>query len=63
MNIATLFNLAGPDVIIIIAVIALFFGAKRLPELARGMGQAMREFTKAKDEPLEDKKDQSTQPS
>jgi sec-independent protein translocase protein TatA len=50
MNIASLFNLAGPDLIVILVIVLLLFGAKKLPELARGMGQAMREFTKAKDE-------------
>ncbi|MDQ3621199.1 MAG: twin-arginine translocase TatA/TatE family subunit [Verrucomicrobiota bacterium] len=47
---ASLFNLAGPDLIIILLVVLLLFGAKKLPELARGMGQAVREFSKAKDE-------------
>jgi sec-independent protein translocase protein TatA len=51
MNIlASLLNLGGPDLIIILLIVLLLFGAKKLPELARGMGQAMREFTKAKDE-------------
>ena len=49
-TIASLFNLAGPDVIVILGVVLLLFGAKKLPELARGMGQAVREFSKAKDE-------------
>lgn len=30
--------------------VLIFFGAKRLPELARSMGLAVREFSKAKDE-------------
>ncbi len=47
---ASLFNLAGPDLIIILLIVLLLFGAKKLPELARGMGQAVREFTSAKDE-------------
>jgi sec-independent protein translocase protein TatA len=50
MNIASLFNLAGPDLFVILIIVLLLFGAKKLPELARGMGQAVREFTKAKDE-------------
>jgi len=50
MNIASLFNLAGPDLLIILVIVLLLFGAKKLPELAKGMGQAVREFTKAKDE-------------
>lgn len=49
-TVASLFNLAGPDVVIILLVVLLLFGAKRLPELARGMGQAMNEFNKAKDD-------------
>lgn len=50
MNIATFGNFFGPDTLIIFLVILLLFGAKKLPELARGMGQAVREFGKAKDE-------------
>ena len=51
MNIlASLFNLGGPDLIIILGIFLLLFGAKKLPELARGMGQAVKEFSKAKDE-------------
>ena len=43
-------NLAGPDLIVILLIILVLFGAKKLPELARGMGSAIREFQKAKDE-------------
>ena len=43
-------NLGGPDLIWILLLVLLLFGAKKLPELARGMGQAIREFQKAKDE-------------
>jgi sec-independent protein translocase protein TatA len=62
MNIASLFNLAGPDLIIILFIVVLLFGANKLPELARGMGQAVREFTKAKDE-LEHEVTRSPEPS
>ena len=47
---ALLSNLAGPDMIIILLIVLVLFGAKRLPELAKGMGQAMKEFQKAKNE-------------
>jgi sec-independent protein translocase protein TatA len=51
MNIvASLFNLAGPDLIVILLIVLLLFGSKKLPELARGMGQAVKEFNKAKEE-------------
>ena len=49
-SIASIMNLAGPDLIIILLIILVLFGAKKLPELARGMGQAVKEFQKAKDE-------------
>ena len=36
--------------ILILLIVLVLFGAKRLPELARGLGQSMNEFRKAKDE-------------
>jgi sec-independent protein translocase protein TatA len=47
---ASFANFGGPDLIIILLIILVLFGAKKLPELARGMGQAVKEFQKAKDE-------------
>lgn len=49
-TLASIFNLGGPDLIVILIICLLLFGAKKLPELARGMGQAVREFSKAKDD-------------
>jgi len=34
-------------VIVAIVIVVIFFGAKKLPELARGLGQGIREFKKA----------------
>ena len=51
MNILGSFmNLGGPDLLVILLIILVLFGAKKLPELARGLGQAIKEFQKAKDE-------------
>jgi len=51
MNIvATLFNFGGMDTLIILIVVLVIFGPKKLPELARGLRQAMDEFNKAKHE-------------
>lgn len=50
MIIASLMNFAGPDMIVILLIVLVLFGAKRLPALARGMGQAVSEFQKAKDD-------------
>ena len=43
-------NLYGMQGIFILFVLLLLFGAKKLPELAKGLGQAIREFSKAKNE-------------
>ena len=43
-------NIGGQELILILLIVLVLFGAKKLPELARGMGQAIREFQKAKDE-------------
>jgi TatA/E family protein of Tat protein translocase len=39
-----------PEILFILLIILVLFGAKRLPELARGLGQSLNEFRKAKDE-------------
>lgn len=43
-------SFGGMEILIILLVILLFFGAKRIPELARGIGQGINEFRKASDE-------------
>lgn len=45
-----LFNLGPGEIIIILLVILLLFGAKKLPELARGLGQGIKEFKGAVDD-------------
>lgn len=48
-----LFALGMPgmqELLLILVIVLVLFGAKRLPELARGLGQSMNEFRKAKDE-------------
>ena len=40
-------NLGGGEVTVIVLVILLFFGSKKIPELARGLGRGMREFKDA----------------
>ena len=40
--------LGGHEIILILLVVLLLFGAKKLPELARGMGKSLGEFKKAK---------------
>ena len=40
----------GFEMVIIVLVILLLFGAKRIPELARGVGQGIKEFRRASDD-------------
>jgi len=42
--------LGYPEMVVIFLIILLLFGAKKLPQLARGLGKSMGEFKKAKDE-------------
>ena len=42
--------MGGWEVILILAVVLILFGAKKLPELARGLGQGIKEFKKASNE-------------
>jgi len=39
--------LGGTEVVLILAVVLILFGAKKIPELAKGMGQGIKEFKKA----------------
>ncbi|HSX05947.1 MAG TPA: twin-arginine translocase TatA/TatE family subunit [Candidatus Saccharimonadales bacterium] len=39
-------DLSTPDLLIILAIVLLLFGAKKLPELARGLGSSARELRK-----------------
>lgn len=50
IHLAFLGPIGGPEMIMIFVVILLLFGAKKLPELARGVGKSMGEFKKARDE-------------
>lgn len=50
MNTFAFLNLGGQEMIIIFVLILLLFGAKKLPELARGIGKSMGEFKKARDD-------------
>ena len=37
-------SMGGPELLIVLAVVLLLFGAKKVPDLARSLGQAKREF-------------------
>ncbi len=48
-----MFGLGMPELIVIMVIILVLFGASRLPEIGRGIGQAIRNFKKATSEPDE----------
>ncbi len=51
----------GPELIIVLVVILLLFGARKLPDLARSLGASAKEFRKGIEEGTKDEDD--TEPS
>ena len=47
-------NLGGPELLIILVVVLLLFGASKLPGLARSIGASTKEFKKGVDEGVAD---------
>ena len=51
MNLPIAFGMPGwPETFFILVVVVLLFGAKKLPELARGIGKSMGEFKRARED-------------
>jgi sec-independent protein translocase protein TatA len=46
----------GWQIVLILALVLIFFGARKLPELAKGLGQGIKEFKKASRDIIEDNK-------
>jgi sec-independent protein translocase protein TatA len=40
-------NIGMPELLVIFLFILIFFGSKKIPDIAKGLGQGMREFRKA----------------
>ena len=68
-TLAFLGNMSIGEILVILLVVLLIFGAKRIPELARSLGRASREYKDARDgiitelekEPATRKKDEDTE--
>ena len=59
INSILIWQLGATEIILIVAVILLMFGGKKIPELMRGLGKGMKEFKNAKDGiDADDKKDE-----
>jgi len=61
VNVIPLFGPVGPEMLIILLVLVLLFGANKIPKLARSTGQAMGEFKKGREE-IEDELNEMTDP-
>jgi sec-independent protein translocase protein TatA len=59
MNLFILGVIGVWQIVLIIAVVLLFFGGRKIPELMQGLGKGMKEFKKAvkEDEPVDDTKE------
>jgi sec-independent protein translocase protein TatA len=42
-----LFGLGGTELIFVLAAVIILFGARKIPEFAKGLGQGIKEFRKA----------------
>ena len=62
VNALPLFGPVGPEMLIILLVLVLLFGANKIPKLARSTGQAMGEFKKGREE-IEDELQEISDPS
>ena len=52
-----MFGLGGTEIIILVVVLVLSFGAKKVPELARGIGEAIRHIRNGFSDEKEDRTD------
>lgn len=43
-----LFNLGGQEILVILIIVLVLFGGKKIPELMKGLGSGIREFNNAK---------------
>ena len=51
--------IGGPEIIIVLLFIVMFFGSKKIPELAKGLGRAMREVKDASNDIKKEIRDSS----
>ena len=55
------FNLGGGEIVVIAVVFLVLFGGKKLPEMAKGLGEGIRNFKQAVKEPLDEQPKPTTE--
>ena len=50
--------LRGQDLLLVVVLLVVFFGGKKIPELARGLGEGIRNFRSSVKEPVEPVKEE-----
>lgn len=59
MRLLFLGGLGMGELLLIVLVVLIFFGGKKLPELMRGLGRGVKEFKDAVEKPLDDDKEKN----
>ncbi len=49
-TLASMFSMGPGEIIMVLAIFLLLFGAKKLPDLARSLGESINEFKKGRDQ-------------
>tara|TARA_B100001115_G_C15836144_1_gene418133 strand:+ start:1848 stop:2027 length:180 start_codon:yes stop_codon:yes gene_type:complete len=58
MTSTTLLMIGWPQIVLIIVVVLILFGGKKLPQLMKGLGEGMKEFKNASKDLNEDNKEE-----
>jgi sec-independent protein translocase protein TatA len=60
-NLAFIQNMGVPGIILIVLVVVLLFGGKKIPELMKGLGQGMKDFKNASKDPEDESQDKKVE--
>jgi len=58
-NMLAVFGMGGGEIVFVVAAALILFGANKIPQFAKGLGQGIKEFKDASKEEDEDKEDKT----